>query len=409
MNESKVRGKPDHSLIRNAMRLSSLANVVLVLSVSAPLAHAQESDWPDVLIGYTELQTNLPGGRHANVRTMRAMVCRADGSQRRTLAEKLASEPDAWTQFAGWSPDGQLAIVGRGWQDPENARWEEEHRAFRMEPGNWLLDSCLVDLATGDITNVTAVDRMSHYNSGLFYRPKRGGLGFTALIDGVSKPFVMDLDGRNKRAVSDKDAGFTYGYSASPDGELISFHENYQVYVANADGTDKKHIVTGNPFDFAPQWSPDGQWLLFVSGEHGRSHPHVVRRDGSGLRKLADLNGYEGSVLFLDVEDFHQGSSDLPSWSADGKCIYYTAKVDSNTELFAATVDGTVTQLTTSDKGSLHYHPQTSRDGKWLVYGSKRNGVRQLFVMSLADRVERGVTDLSEGRAAMWPHWQPSE
>jgi hypothetical protein len=42
------------------------------------------------------------------------------------------------------------------------------------------------------------------------------------------------------------------------------------------------------------------------------------------------------------------------------------------------------------------------------LYGSKRDGVRQLFVMRLADRVERRITDLSAGRGAMWPHWQPA-
>jgi len=59
-----------------------------------------------LLIGYTELRTNLSGGRHANVRTMRATVISADGSGRRHVAEELVDDPNAWTQFAGWSPDG---------------------------------------------------------------------------------------------------------------------------------------------------------------------------------------------------------------------------------------------------------------------------------------------------------------
>ena len=81
------------------------------------------------LIGYTELQTNLP----AHVRTMRAVVVRADGSGRTRTADELADEPDAWTQFAGWSPGGRQAIVSRGWQHLENAKWEDDHKAFRME------------------------------------------------------------------------------------------------------------------------------------------------------------------------------------------------------------------------------------------------------------------------------------
>ena len=49
-----------------------------------------------------------------------------------------------------------------------------------------------------------------------------------------------------------------------------------------------------------------------------------------------------------------------------------------------------------------------SPDGKLLLYGSKRDGVRQLFVMNLADLSERQLTDLKPGHAAMWAHWQPA-
>ncbi len=358
-------------------------------------------------VGFTELRTSLPGGRHANVRTMRAVMARADGTGRRLVAEQLATEPDTWTQFAGWSPDGRRAVVVRGWEDPENARWEEAHRTFRMEPGRWLVDSCLADPVTGEVANLTAVERASHYNSGLFFLPGNRGLGFTALIGGVSKPFLMDLDGRHKRDVSGKDAGFAYGYSASPDGQWISYHENYQIHIARADGSDKRKIETGNPFNFGPQWSPDGQWLLFLSGAHGQSNPHLVRRDGTGLRQLADLHGYQGWVLFLDVDDFHQGSSDIPVWAVDGQSVFHTARVGQNVEMFRTALDGQPVQLTHSAEGTLHYHPQPSLDGQWLAYGSKRDGVRQIYVRRLVDGLERRITQLAPGQAAMWPHWQP--
>ena len=394
--------------INRGSRLYLLALAAL-LSASLTDAEADEPQLADRLIGYTELRTNLPGGRHANVRTRRAVVIEANGPGRRLIAENLADDPDAWTSFSGWSPDGKQAVISRGWQDPENAKWEEQHRRFRMLPGKWQLDSSLVDLATGKAVNVTVIERVSHYNGGLFFMPDGKHLGFTPLINGVSKPWVMDLDGRNKRDVSGKDAGFAYGYSASPDGKLISYHSNYQVYIANADGSNKRHIKTGNRFDFAPRWSSDGQWLMFVSGVRGRSNPYVVRRDGTALRKLADLGGYQGWILFLDVPDFHEGSSDVPVWAADGKSVFYTAKVDENVELFQVTLDGETKQLTKSAAGTLNYHITPSADGRWLLYGSKRDGVRQLFVMQLSDHVERQLTKLTPGHAAMWPHWQPVE
>jgi hypothetical protein len=90
------------------------------------------------LIGYTEHRTNLPGGPHANVSTSRAMTVRVDGTERQAVAVELAKEPGAWTQFAGWSPDGSTAIVLRGWESPENVQWEEQHKTFRFTPDGWL-------------------------------------------------------------------------------------------------------------------------------------------------------------------------------------------------------------------------------------------------------------------------------
>ena len=384
-----------------------LAHAGWLLGSSVTSATASEAHHP--WLGYTEFRTDLPGGRHANVRTMRAMIVRADGSGRREIAAKLVDSPDSWTQFAGWSPDGRRAIVNRGWEDPENAQWEEEHRTFRMEPGRWLLDSCLAGVPSGPIVNLTAVDRVSHYNGGLFFLPGGHELGFTPLINGVSKPYLMNLDGRGKHDVSGKEGGFAYGYSASPDGKLISYHQDYQIQIAGTDGSGKRQIETGNPFNFGPQWSPDGEWLLFSSGVRGRSNPYIIRRDGNGLRKLADINGYRGWILFLDVPDFHEGSSDIPVWAKDGKSVFYTAKRGNTVELFQVSLEGTARQLTHSPDGTLHYHPQPSPDGQWLAYGSERGGVRQLYVRRLSDGFERQITHLKRGHGAMWVHWQPAQ
>jgi Tol biopolymer transport system component len=379
--------------------------VVLALVNGSPL---RADAPPEQRIGYTELRTDLPGGRHVNVSTMRAVVVKADGTGRSVLAEDLVRDADSWTQFAGWSPDGKTAVVGRGWQGPEHARWEEEHKQFRFTKEGWLYDSYLVDLATGRATNVTGVDRVSFYNSGLFFWPNDATkLGFTALIDGNSHPFRMDRDGRNKVDLTKESKEFTYGFSGSRDGKRIAYHKNYQVYLADADGSNPLHVKTGRPFNFGPAWSPDGRWVLFLSGEHHDCHPHVVRADGTGLKKLADRGGYKGVVEFLDVPDFHGGSSDTPAWSADGQAVFYTAQVGKCVELFQSSLDGKTAQLTRSPEGTIHYHPQPSPDGRWLAYGSKRDGLRQLYVMNLADHTEKRVTNIKAGHAAMWPHWQP--
>jgi Tol biopolymer transport system component len=297
----------------------------------------------------------------------------------------------------------------RGWESPANGQWEEEHKTFRFTADGYLLDSYLLDLANGKTTNVTAVDRVSFYNSGVFFWPDDPTkLGFTALIDGNSHPFRMDRDGKNKRDLTKDSKEFTYGFSASPDGKRIAYHKNYQVYLANADGSDARQVKTGNSFNFVPKWSPDGTEVLFLSGEHYNCHPFLVRADGSEPRKLADRGGYRGVTEFLDVPDYHGGSSDTPVWSADGTSVYYTTKIGSNVELFRVSRDGKREQLTETPAGSTHYHPLVSPDGAFLVYGGRRTGIRQLYVMRLKDRKERRITNLEEGQGAMWPHWQPS-
>lgn len=392
---------------RQRARFAALACGFLA-SVFAGSA-AGEAQRPDALVGYTELRTNLPGGRHANEATMRAVVVRADGSGRRVVAEDLPREPGSWTQFAGWSPDGRMAIVGRGWESAENARWQEEHRQFRFIPGGVLYDMHLLDLKTGKAFNVTAVDRVSIHNTGLFFWPgDTSRLGFQAIIGGNSHPFVMDRDGRNKRDLTKDSQEFAYGFNASPDGKRIAYHKSYKIYAADANGTNVRHIDAGQPFNFCPQWSADGTHLLFLAGEHYNCHPYVARADGSDLRKLADRGGYRGVVTFLDVPDFHGGSSDVPCWAADGRSVFYTARAGTSVELFRVTLDGRVEQLTHSPVGSLNYHPRPSPDGRWLSYGSDRDGVRQLYMRRLADNYEYRLTNLEPGHAAMWLQWQPT-
>mgnify|MGYP003336710302 CR=1 FL=1 len=83
------------------------------------------------MIGYSEFRTNLPGGLTENRYMTRAYIVEQDGTGRHSVAEELI-KPYTWTQFAGWSPDGKQAILGRGWESPENARWEEEHKKFGL-------------------------------------------------------------------------------------------------------------------------------------------------------------------------------------------------------------------------------------------------------------------------------------
>ena len=380
-------------------------------SARPALSAADGTNPPDLLIGYTEFRTDLPGGRYVNVGTMRAAVVKADGTGRRVLAEELTREK-------GYLDAVRRLVAGR--QDGHLPPRLEERRERQVGGGAQGLplqratavsyDVYLFDLASGKATNVTAVERVSHYNDGLGFWPgDPTKLRFLALVDGVNRPFLMDRDGKNKRDLIKDSPNLVHGMSLSPDGKRGAYEDpGYRLYLADADGSNARQVKTGQRFHLMPSWSPDGAWVLFVAGEHYDCHPHVVKADGTGLKKLASRNGYRGVIDFLDVYDFHDGSSDLPVWAPDSKSVFYTAKVGENVELFRVTLDGKSEQLTETPAGSMHYHPAPSPDGKWLVYGSKRDGVRQLYVMRLSDKKEWRITDLKKGHAAMWAYWQPA-
>jgi TolB protein len=352
------------------LRYLSLALVAAALSSGALRSGQQVEPLPDLLIGYTEHRTDLPGGRHANVKTRRAVVVKADGTGRRVLAEGLTREVGSSTQFVGWSPDGKAARLSWYWKSDEVGKWEEEHKDFRTTGAGVRHDMYLVDLASGKATKQAPV------------------------VDKKQSTLIKSL---------------VHGRSISPDGKRCAFEDpGYRLYLADADGSNPRQVKTGLRFHLMPSWSPDGKWVLFVAGEHYDCHPHVIKADGTGLKKLASRNGYRGVIDILDVYDFHDGSSDLPVWAPDSKSVFYTAKVGKNVELFRVTLDGKSEQFSNGPAGAMHYHPAPSRDGKWLAYGSKRDGVRQLYVMRLRDKKERRITDLKKGRAAMWPQWQPA-
>lgn len=367
------------------------------------------TDRGEYLIGYTDMKCDDPRGQFYNWRTRRAMIIRADGSDRREIGGSWITDENHWTGFVRWWPDGR-AVVNIAWESPEKYAWEKEHRTFRMTEGNWLVDSCLVDIHTGEMVNLTAVERVSNYNPGLAPWPgDPHRVTFAPIVKGLQRPYVMDIDGRNKKDLSSGPDGFTYGCSVSPDGQHIAYNKNYLVYIAEKDGSNPRRVDEdpNHTFQFIPTWSPDGRWLHFLSGQHYKCHPHVVRADGTGLRKLADRGAYSGSFEPLKFPDFHSGGSDLPAWAPDSKWIYYTAKVGESVELMRVSVDGEVQQLTRSDPGTEHYYPAVSPDGKLVAFGIRQNGFSALHVADADGRNATAITAPTFDHVQTYPVWGP--
>jgi Tol biopolymer transport system component len=100
------------------------------------------------------------------------------------------------------------------------------------------------------------------------------------LADGLIRPsklevWVMDADGSNKRQVTDLGVAAFAPYF-HPSGEKIIFSSNYgdpsgrefEIFMINLDGTGLERITHSEGFDGFPMFSPDGTKLVFCSNRH---------------------------------------------------------------------------------------------------------------------------------------------
>jgi Tol biopolymer transport system component len=102
------------------------------------------------------------------------------------------------------------------------------------------------------------------------------------LVEGVIEPTVFELwlmnaDGSNKRQVTHLSVASFAPY-LFPDGKRIIFASNlndpkgrnFDLYVINVDGTGLERITYNETFDGFPMFSPDGKKLVFASNRNGR-------------------------------------------------------------------------------------------------------------------------------------------
>ena len=96
------------------------------------------------------------------------------------------------------------------------------------------------------------------------------------------------------------------GASQSPDGKRLAFSALTHVYVMDIPGGAPRRITTGSEREYQPAWSPDGQWLAYVTWENQSGFIWKTRADGSGQPQAV-----------TSIPGFYRD----PAWSPDGTRI----------------------------------------------------------------------------------------
>ena len=121
----------------------------------------------------------------------------------------------------------------------------------------------------------------------------------------------------------------------SPDGSLIAFQSkkeggNFQVYVMDVNGNNKRRVSTGQAIAHQAAWSPDGKTIAYVAGDKidvgSPKEIYTVSVDGGAPKQITT------------------GGKDLsrPAWSPDGKSIMYLDNLsDRFSDIMIMNADGT--------------------------------------------------------------------
>ncbi|TKS58900.1 MAG: hypothetical protein EWM72_02552 [Nitrospira sp.] len=203
----------------------------------------------------------------------------------------------------------------------------------------WALDDYDLYAVRIDGQEMQKLTSTPGYDAEATVSPDGKTIVWTSVKDGDLDLYAMNLDGAKTRRLTD-DVGYDGGAFFSPDSRRIVYRASHptdpaeiarykellaqrliepgqlEIFIMNADGSDKKQVTSNGASNFSPFFYPDGKRIIFSSnvetrGEGGRPsfHLFLVGDDGAGLERLT-VEGHFNS---------------FPMFSPDGKRLVWVS------------------------------------------------------------------------------------
>ena len=278
----------------------------------------------------------------------------------------------------------------------------------------------------------------SHDGTRLIFQSTRDGRT-------CDQQYVMNVDGTHVRRVSTGTGKTTCGYFFGGDQRIFFAStravdttcpprpdpskgyvwrlDPYDIYTANADGSNLRRLTSYGVYTAEGTLSPDGSTIVFTSLKDGDLDIYTMGADGSDVRRLTTTPGYDGGPFFspdgkqivyrawhptdtalanyrelltqrlvrpnrmeiwimnADGSDQHQitnlgGANFAPYFTPDGKRVIFSSNYKNprsrNFDLFLVNVDGTRLEQVTAHP-EFDGFPMFSPDGKKLVWAANRS------------------------------------
>ncbi len=176
----------------------------------------------------------------------------------------------------------------------------------------------------------------------------------------------------------------------SPDGKSIIYPKyRYGVNQSIMFGiwrldldTKKKVLLTPNMRSNYPQFSPDGESIVFVAHKNSTSQLYTMNSDGAGIEKITNNQGDTQIIT--------------PKWSPDGKKITFAQSgPDGNMDIYILILETReLKQITNSPEGDFSpiWHP----DSKKISYTGLYNYTPNIYTYNLESKLTIQNTDVGD-------------
>jgi Tol biopolymer transport system component len=172
---------------------------------------------------------------------------------------------------------------------------------------------------------VTPLTETPGYDAEATVSPRGDRIVFTSVRSGDLELYSMNLDGSGVKRLT-HEPGYDGGAFYSPDGseivyrawhprdsqDLIDYRQLLDralirpgvlnLYVMNADGTDRRLVLENGAANFAPYFFPDGERIIFASNlgdPGGRNFDlFMIGKEGTGLERVTTNETFDGFPMF---------------------------------------------------------------------------------------------------------------
>ncbi len=195
-------------------------------------------------------------------------------------------------------------------------------------------------------------------------------------LEESSQLFIMDADGSNRQQAA-RDTGLAYDPVWSPDGRQLGYvsirEDAADLYLVDIESREIQPLTASEGDEGTMVWSPDGAQIAYSYDDGSGSNIWVMESTGVNPRQLTANN-----------------NSHNPRWSPDGTRILFNGFYDDSMGIYTMNAaDGTDLQPVINT-GDFESDPVYSPDGSQVIFSLWRGSSAELYAVPVS-----GVSSLS--------------